>query len=149
MDRTNGSDGTPSRREVHGSSHSFICRRQSCNSASEKQKQHFEERERERHHASEREKRGEEERATRCSPRCAGPLGARWAAAAAAASPPPPRPLPPVRDLVAENEEAWVAALVQREVRAQMLAEEERRITRDRRTCAFMLGRTAQANLLC
>ena len=38
----------------------------------------------------------------------------------------------PERDLVAENEKAWVAALVQREVRAQMVAEEERRITRDR-----------------
>jgi len=37
----------------------------------------------------------------------------------------------PERDLVAENEKAWVAALVQREVRAQMLAE-ERRIIRER-----------------
>jgi len=38
----------------------------------------------------------------------------------------------PERDWLAESEKAWVAALVQREVCAQMLAEEERRIMRER-----------------
>ena len=54
----------------------------------------------------------------------------------------------PERDWLAESEKAWVAALVQREVRAQMVAEEERRITRDRLRAAVEEGWPARRRRL-